>query len=265
VWAGVRGSFLNLLIQREGWGALLCRINLTVDLTDPENSDYLTRVDLRIPEGLLQAREVATEDGIEVTHLYLPFPVPEARGLPDSMYVVTRTTLGIGEEIRRGQSWEILSIANDPITGLDRITVRGDATAAELFVGFKISAERTESEFYVRTPAGVADAERVDVRDHIYGYAKTGYFRAEVTFRLGNQKKSLAEFSGRVLGDPANIMGSYVITNGYLKVPVNKKSNEYSLTLINDSFLPSRWTSCKVHYTASIIAQPVVGRASAGR
>jgi hypothetical protein len=258
VWAGVRNNRLYLLLQRTG-AAVLAYVDLSVDLTDPQDvrgiqtvgrPDYLTRVDLRLPEGQLLSAKYNTKYNsvTDTTALVLPFKAQEARGDTSAMFVVTRETarsFNNGDwTTKRGHSWEITDISYRATTETEVVTVKGDASATPLYVGFRISAERLESEFHVRGSTGVLDAERVQVTDHIYSYAKTGYFRAEVTYLRNTQRLGVYPMEGRSV--PLTVSDTVALGSGKLKVAVNSKSDEYNLRLINDSYLPSRWTALKV-------------------
>lgn len=270
VWMGVRRNYLKMLLQIEGFGAIIAQVDLTNNAVDPGQTDRQTRLDLRIPEGLVQRQYDAT---LDETIILLPYHVASARGYayvdensPATcpMFVTTRTA---SDNSVRGAVWRIKSIAWSSTYGTDVIVVAKDCTAEELYIGFRISAERTESQFFYRSTQGAVTIERLQVVNAVYTYARSGYFRVEVTERLANAERGpkVYEMTGRTFGDPSNILGSYPIRGGTFKVPVNMKSEDCTVRAINDSFLPSRWTRLSVEHRLSFTATPNATPASRGQ
>jgi hypothetical protein len=257
LWIGIRRNKLKMLVQIGTWGALLLQCDLSVDATDPGYEDYLTRMDFRMPEGLL-IRAYFPET--QTTKILLPFPVDTARGYvfsgnPDDcpMFVANRST---SDNRHRGHNWQIASIQWDDTFDCDVITVSGDCSQEELYVGLRIASTRTEGEFFLRSPQqGAIDLDRLQIVECAYTYSRSGYWRAEVTQELPAPRTDTYHMTGRAFGAADNIIGTHPIVGGRFIVPVNAESTKVRIKLINDSFLPSRWTRNAVHYRASSRAQ----------
>jgi hypothetical protein len=149
--------------------------------------------------------------------------------------------------------WPIQSITGNTIV------VSGDCTAEKLYIGFRISAEREDGTFYLKGQNGLIPTRNLTVGTYEVSYAATGYFRAQVTYKNQPDNPKIYQMSGRVFGDVANTMDRYPITEGTFPVPVGALNTEFRVRLINDSFLPSRWTSAQYYYEAAFLAQPQTG------
>ena len=271
VWAKVRRNKLHLIIQRDDC-AIIGYVDLTPNAADPEHSDRQTRVDFRLSEGqVIRSYDETTNE----TTIYLPYGVPEARGYvyedEDSpatcpMFVATRTTQS--EETPRGTSWIVSEIARSSTYGVDYIKVRGDCSSEELYIGFRITAQRDESQLFYRDAQGAIAVERLAIVNVVYTYSKSGYFRTEVVQRLASGAAPIkkAEMTGRVFGDPSNVMGSNPIRGGFHKQPVNLASTDIErLSVINDSFLPSRLSRLTVEFHVAMVAKPTASGAGRGQ
>ena len=62
-----------------------------------------------------------------------------------------------------------------------------------------------------------------------------------------------------VEGDPLNVTDRYPITEGTFPIPISAPNDQFHCRLVNDSFLPSRWTTAQYNYTAAFLAQPQQG------
>lgn len=246
LWATIEQQRMDLVIQRPE-GVILGRIDLSPGLTDDGFEDYLTRVDLRMTEDNISTSYDAIND---VTTITLPFNLTEASGdearavKARKAFVVTRET---GAQ-PRGYSWQITYALNETLK------VKGNASAEKLYIGLRIRAERQESKFYIRTPNGIIPTERLQVVNFLCTHTESGYYRIEVE-TYGRLTTSI-EWTGRVVGDALNVIGSHPITDGQLKAPVNSDALRTKITLINDSFLPSRWQTAEYHYRAKVITPP---------
>lgn len=242
LWVGMTGAVAHLLVQRED-GVAVLRLDVSPRLVDPGGL-YHTRLDFRIVETDL-AEEPAFDAEENQTTLVLPFETPEAEEEPEKIIVVVRTA-NLPDGFPRGRPFPVVSVEGDTVI------VQGDATGHELYIGFRISSERTESEFYLRTDNGPKAVDSLQVMEVHFGHAQTGYYRAEVTY--DNGKFGQVEWEGRQFGDPANVLDAAVLANGTLKVPVRATHDGYTLRLVNDSFLPSLWQTAKYHYQFKALA-----------
>ncbi len=249
VWVGISGDSLFALVQRPGTQALLLRQSILPSQTDAEG-DYLTAVDFRCKDTDCT---FAYDTGTKQTTITLPYRADEAVGVLTNFFVVVRDDEPDG--FYRGRPFPIVGATNTTIV------VSGDCRAYDLYLGFQIVSERTESEFYLRTDDGHQPLERLQVSDVIFVHARTGYYRAEVTYDDGARKTYT--FEGRVFGDPGNLIDKVVTANGQLGVPVMAKNTDYTLRLVNDSFLPSAWESAEYRFQAVDRSKPAQPRRAA--
>jgi hypothetical protein len=247
LYCTILANRMDLVLQRPD-GVILAHVDLSPGLRDPMSQDYLTRLDYRMTEANVAMTYNASTHR---TTIALPFRMSEAIGDEGrskndrKCFVVTRTTSAAS---RRGTAWNIVSLASPG----DEVVVEGDCTSEALFIGYRIRAERTESAFYLRSPKGMIPTKRLQVVNFLVTHAESGYYRAEVTQR--GALKARMEMTGRTFGDPDNRLGSFPITDGQLLVPVNSEALDCNITLINDSFLPSKWQTAEYHYMATKIA-----------
>lgn len=244
LWLSMKEPEIKALIQRPS-GVAFVRIwgmPKRYDGNNPANR-YHTRLDFRLDE----TQVAKSYDAItKRTTLTLPFPYTEAETDLTQIIVAQRTTNG--DTNVRGKLWPIVSLSGTALV------VDGDVSAQQFYIGFRIVSERTESRFFIRTPQGVRQADRLQVGNYVVTHSDTGYYRAEVTYVTGNAPVKAVEFTARVLGDPLNVLGSYPLGDGSLRVPVNSESYGYSLKLVNDSILPSYWVTAEYHYSATFTA-----------
>lgn len=260
LWLSISLNFCYLLVQRGTDEAVFLKMDLSVNLVDPvTGADYLTRLDMRTTEAACTLAYSATTDETTIT---LPYKVPDAAGYASTdtdacpMFVANRTS---SASFVRGRTWPIQSIT------ATTIVVKGDCTGEDLYIGFRITSSRTPSRFYLKSPRGLIPTEQLLVKDYIVVYDHTGYFRADVLYKGETEAKSYV-MTGRVFGDPANVLGAFPISEGQFKVPIDAQNDAYTVTLINDSFLPSRWTSASYNFMASFLAHPsAYGQGSAAR
>jgi hypothetical protein len=245
LWAGVNGSVVKLLLQRPD-GVMLCAINLASSHKDAEG-DYLTRMDFRVADTACTLSYNATTDQTTIT---MPFSCTEANTDPAKVLVVVREDEPAQDTVR-GQPLEVVSVSGATVV------VKGDATVLSFYAGFRIRAERLESEFYVRSDQGSVPANRLQVMGFRVVHAKTGYYRAEVTYSNGQAKRY--EWEGRVLGDPNNEVDKVVLANGILQVPVGAENTQVKIRLVNDSYLPSAWQTAEYQYQMDVRAVPAGG------
>lgn len=246
LWTTCFRSFVYALVQRPD-GAAFLRLDLSQDLTDPGGS-YLTRLDMRVSSagGIGVVTYDATTDTSSVPLPYQPY---ELDADPTRVLVaVAQSGANSQRAYVRGQSLPVLGRSGATLK------VRGDVRGIQLYVGHRISAEREESEFYLRSEAGARPVDHLQVAEVVYVHAKSAYYRAEVTYTDG--RVASYEFAGRYLGDPSNVTDTVVIANGELRVPIACEHRGFKLRLINDSFLPSAWQTSEWRYTAALRAVP---------
>jgi hypothetical protein len=261
LWHTISSNLLYVVVQRPE-GVALLKADLSVDLVDAETgAEYLTRLDYRVRDDFadIVAKTYSPEDN--KTIITLPWDLTECAGTYDALdpalwpvFVAQREAEG---DIPRGKVWPLEQVVGN------QIIVTGDCSETPLYIGYRIRAERTETTLYLRSQGQLTPVDRLQVMNYIVTYSKTGYFRIEVeephrtapwTYIMG----------GRVFGDPANLIGAYPLDEGQHKVPVKAQNTECTITLINDSFLPSRWQTAEYQYTATLRATPGGARGRGG-
>lgn len=278
LWAGMDLNFLYALVQRPD-GAILLRTDLSVDLLDSDTgATYHTRLDMRVTEALCT---MAFNAGSNQTTITLPYQIPETatwepgqlapmmvvnRTIPPTSYLllqddVSRLGLehtggdllleGAGLARYRGYSWPIVSF------GGNTIVVTGDCSQEQFYAGFRIRSERELSRFLLKTNRGMVPTHKLVPHHLVVNYGDTGYFRAEVC-RKDSTPRPLEkyEMTGRILSDQPNVTGIVPLTTGSFKVPIMAENDKYTLTLVNDSFLPSKWDSLVYEYIVAYLAKP---------
>lgn len=235
VWAGLSDVDLLLLLQRPD-GLMLATIDITTQQVDleVEGAEYLTRMDFKVPSTLCTKTYDAPTNRSTIV---LPYEMPEATSDTNKALVVTG---GDGPKSVRGQQWRVRSVVGKTII------VDGDITGEAFYVGLRISAERLESEFHLRSSQGPTPVDRLQVSEFALTYADTGYTRIEVS--TDDTDVRSYEMSGRTLGDPNNVTGRMALASGTLKAPVMQTNLKARIRIVNDSFLPSYWSTASYGY-----------------
>lgn len=241
LWTTSFRSYVYALVQRAE-GVALLRMNLSPDLTDPYGP-YLTRLDFRITEAGVSA--ITYSAG--VTQLTLPYTPSELDADPRALVVaVAESGSNSSASYIRGRAPKVLGRSGNVVS------VSGDLRGIKLYVGFRISAEREESEFYLRGEDGSRPVDDLTVASLRIVHARTAYYRAKVTYTNGSSREY--EFQGRYLGSPDNVTDATVTSNGQFDIPVAALNTGFRVRLINDSFLPSAWQTAEWRYSATLRA-----------
>lgn len=235
LWASLNDNELRVLQQRTE-GVALLRFNLTPKAVDPiTGAQYVTRLDLRVDET--QVTSASYNSGANTYSFTLPYT--PAAGSPD-FRVITRESKTGGYS--RGREFPVVSIAGAVVT------VEGDLTGYKFYAGHRIRAERTESRFFIRNQQGITPTDRLTVQDFTVQFAQSGYTRVEVA--TPNKATKSYSWEGRTKGLPASAAGTPTIGTDSLTATVKELAENVTITLVNDSFLPSKWQSASYQYTA---------------
>jgi hypothetical protein len=237
LWAGVFRAELLLLVQRTD-GVAILKADLSRDRKDP-SSTYLTRLDLRVTEADCS---VVYDSMTDTTEIELPFIPTELD--PEAAKPVLIVVVREDGDHPRGREFKVLDVVGDTVA------VEGDAESHSFYAGYRITALRKESEFWLRSERGVIPADRLQAIFYRILHARSGYYRAEVEYINGNTQSY--EWEGRKFGDPQNVIGQVGIANGLFNVPITGENTFFAVTLINDSFLPSHWQTAEFGYQATI-------------
>jgi hypothetical protein len=234
LWASINDNQLRVLQQRTE-GVALLRFNLTPKAVDPiAGAEYATRLDLRVDET--QVTSGSYNSGDDTYSFTLPYT--PADGSPD-FRVITRE--GMEGGYSRGREFPLVGIAGAVVT------VRGDLTGYKFYAGHRIRSERTESRFFIRNQQGITPTDRLTISDFTVQFAQTGYTRIEVA--TPNKDTKSYSWEGRTKGLPASASGTPTIGTGSKTAPVKELAENATITLVNDSYLPSKWQSASYQYT----------------
>ena len=233
LWMSVRGNFLRFLQQRPE-GLVYGRINLTPRVKDAiTGAKYQTRLDHRVTEA--QVTGLAYNSTTKTSSFTLPY---QPTG-PDFIVAVAEA---VPDGHARGRSFEVVSVVGAVVT------VRGDLTPYKFYAGQRITAERTELEFFIRTDDGSAPTDRLTVNKVFFSMSDSGYTRVEASTPNGWFRKYVYE--GRRLGDTTAVIGEPPIANGDVGGEIGQASKDVTIRLVNDSFLPSYWQNGAYEFTA---------------
>lgn len=235
LWASINDNELRVLQQRAE-GLALLKFNLTPKAVDPiAGAEYATRLDVRVDET--QVSSASYNAGDNTYSFTLPYA--PADGSPE-LRVITRESKDGGYS--RGREFPVVSVVGRVAT------VTGDLTGYKFYAGHRIRSERTESRFFIRNQDGIVPTDRLTIADFTVQFAQTGYTRIEVAFP-NKDTKSYA-WEARTKGLPESQAGTPTNGTGSLTAPVKELAENATITLVNDSFLPSKWQSASYQYTA---------------
>lgn len=237
LWLGVLGSYLRVLYRMNGELSIL-RFDLATSKVDPiEGAGYRTRLDFLVTQAELTS--VTFNPTTNLSTFTLPY-TPAGN---------TKLRVILAEDSTKASYTRGREFMVDKIVGRV-VTVRGDVTGEKLYVGHQIISSRKELRFFVRTDRGVVPLDRLTIDNVQLEFSNTGYTRMEATYSNNPQRPSIATFESRTLGTPSATTETVKPSNGKLMLSVQGAASDVDVTLINDSYLPSRWVSLSWEYTA---------------
>ena len=125
------------------------------------------------------------------------------------------------------------------------VKVRGDHTNNNIIGGIRYTAYFTLPHIYYRQKDSNGNDVALDgslqLLDIWFNYARTGYFRVEVTPLY--QDTSVYVFNGKTIGTPSTTLNQTPIVDGEFPVAVLCRSKEVEIKVVNDSYLPSNFIS----------------------
>ena len=232
---------LFLLVQRPD-GLSLESINC-----QPVRKDlgmtFAVRLDRRISEtGGITG--MSYNSGTDQTTFTVPAVTPGS-----AMKIVARA----GASVPVGTEFPVVSINNST----RQVVAEGNLVGEKFYLGFQIpEAVYTFSEFFPKDGNNVFTAtERVQLRYITIVHSNTGYYKVKV--RLAGGKEYVSEFTGRILGDPENATDTVSLDSGEFRRPVKANARKVTITLTNDSWLPSAWQSAEYQYSVTARARKV--------
>lgn len=140
-------------------------------------------------------------------------------------------------------------IPNPTLSSTHTVTVDGDASTHDCYLGVPYTFRYRFSELFVREgndpDAGNPILNAIlHLRTMSVRFSGTGFLRAEVTPRTG-ATTYLYSFNGMVLGSADLIIGAPQITRGTFRFPVVADSRNVVMDLVNDTHMPSAIVSAE--------------------
>lgn len=217
----------------------LQKMSLDPGRVDNINSSYLTTLDRRIDET---ACTVTYDVGTALSTITLPYNVNTATGLdgnPIQMRVVTRRATTETPGVR---------LQNVTVVDVNQLTVSGDHTATKFYVGEAYKKTYTFSTQVLKesdkggSEKAIGDG-RLQLRTWSIVYDNTGYFVLKITPSHTGETSSYP--LGIRLGTVNSVIGTPPISSGTFKVPILAKNDEVTITIENDTHLPSHLLSAE--------------------
>jgi hypothetical protein len=137
-------------------------------------------------------------------------------------------------------------VDNTPAT--KKIRVTGDHTTTKLVIGegyeflYQFSQPVVKSAGPGGGQASVL-AGRLQLQRWHLAYARTGYFKATVATGRGQSYSYV--YTGRTLGTASSVVNSFALADGEFNFRVNGNAKTTTVTITNDSFLPSYITAAE--------------------
>lgn len=168
----------------------------------------------------------------------------ERSGIYDPVSNTTLWTLPYAEtatmEVIYGKDWG--GSKGTKVEGITRpapnmIQADGDHSAHLCYVGRAYTMRVRLSEIHKRDDKGVPSMDgRLQLTRGRAGFAKTGYFRVEVTPKA--RSMTTKTFNGHTLGSSDFQLDTLSLYKGVLGFPISAKNDEVAIDLVNDSHLP---------------------------
>jgi hypothetical protein len=224
----VGGAFFDSdfhMVLRRGADLTMEKIPCNAFLAEP-GEDWMIRLDRRVKGS---ASSPSYNSSLDRTTFTLPYNADAN----------TRVVWGAGTDTFG------VPVAIVSYTGLT-ITVEGDHTATSVVIGQLYDSEFTLSRLYPRVDAGggvqkALETSPLRVLRLFLHYVNSAYFRVVVRPSKG-AKEYQPEFSALLGADADSVGDKVVVRSGTFSVPVRGRSDRATVTIVNDSHLPSSFT-----------------------
>ena len=217
-------------------------------VTHPESVDAGTTVEMLVDRKTTEASctvALTTPSGLDVqSTITLPYPINTSTS---NMAVVGR--FFAGNSLMHGQVVQILSsTAAGGTGGNGTLTVRGDLTGAEFFVGELYSMLYEFSTQYLKEqpPGGgmaVISGPKLQLRTWTMLFDKSSFFNIKITPR--GRDTQTYPYSGFELGDQEVSLGELALRTSKFRVPVMAQNIEAKIEVTSSSPLPCRLQSAE--------------------
>lgn len=220
-----------LVVQYDD-GVYMEYIDLSPNATDP-GAPFLYHLDRKINEtGVIEKVFDPNED---CTTFQFPWAVY------GDVVVVSR-------HVTENQTYTPGDIGEIITQGEDYVTVEGNWEDIPVYIGvnyamtYQFSKPVVKAMTHNNAPVGVIGG-RLQVRNWSVLFNDTGYFRAEV--QADYRPLAIYPFTGTVLGSGQAVLGQVNIADGKKRIPVMSRNDRFTLKLINDTYLPSKFLSAE--------------------
>jgi len=141
------------------------------------------------------------------------------------------------------------------------VTVNGDYSTNDVFIGNKYNFKYQFSNLYVREQktsgnASSINAGRLMLKKMAFIFGDTGFFT--VTVKPKARDNSVHKFTGQVLGSSKFILGEPILESGEFKVPIQCRNIDVEVELENDSYLPSSFLSVEWEGIFSVLSERII-------
>ena len=163
------------------------------------------------------------------------------QGVYDSSSNVTTWTVpysltGVDFKIVEGASG--LEFNKPTLQGTNQIQVNGNYGGVECFIGIPYVFRYRFSQWFIRDEHGIAVTQgKLQIRNIELAYVDTGYFKVKV---LNGHREHSTEFTGAILGQGL-MLGRQRVATGTKRVYVGGSSENVSIEIISDSYMPCRF------------------------
>ena len=216
-------SSLYLVVQRED-GVYLESLPVDVRRQDV-NFDYEVLLDRKTTNTACSS--VTYNSTTDLTTWVLPYQTAEALQM-----IVRQATspYKLGQRV----------IVTKATSNTNTVTAIGNFASVPVFIGVPYRFEYVMSELIPRSASPTAvkpiTGGRLQVRTIGFVFEQSGYFRVEVTARYRDTTTTI--MTDHVLGQ--TVIGTQGLRSGTLRVPVQSKSDQVTIKVVNDSHMPSR-------------------------
>jgi hypothetical protein len=222
-------SALYIVGNKDG-KTILYKMQFDAGRTDTDQ-DYVTRLDFRMAEtDTTRTYDAETNTTTIVTPYTLTTPVIVTRGTNQGQVITQTATNG------------------------DTLTVSGDRTATEFYVGeaYLMTYEFSEPTLKEPTATGgrvAITGGRLQIKHWLLRYQDSGDFTVKVLPRYRPlQEYGLGgtnDYTGRVIGGGAGVLGTTTLASGDFRFPVMSKADRLSVIIESDSHLPCQFLSAE--------------------
>ena len=205
-------------------------INFDAGRFDTDQS-YVTRLDYRFAESDCTRSYNA---GTDQTTITLPYTLANP-------VIVTRGT-------NQGTVIPSISVSNNVVV------VSGNRSATEFYAGEKYTMTYEFSEPTLKEPTSqggrvAITGGRLQIKHWLLRFQDSGDFAVKVLPRftpiINNGVGSTFNYTGRVIGGGAAVLGTTTLSSGDFKFPVMSKADRQRITIESDSHLPCQFLSAE--------------------